>query len=503
MPLDPLRSGLHGLPFALLFAAAFAQQHACTPLNVSVAAPIFTTAPFFASWNLDSSRQRLFFDLNFSDPRLLYLASQIGGGRIRFGGTGNNYLFYGVGADAGACPPTVPFRAECLNATLLDALLAVSATARAPLLFGLNLQPVGGGPPGAPFNASNARALMGYLHAKAPGAVAAFELGNELEGKVSAAEAAAAFLALDAVAAEVWAGGAARPALVGPDANGSPAARAAYLASFSAAAGGRIDALTYHEYIGASADNVLNGTFLDRTADNAATSLAIIRAANATINVFAGEIGPHTGDGANSSFAHCSNNRLCGRFGSTLWYADAMGASARAGVAAFFRQDLVGADYALVNTSAPGGGGASMTGGFTPSPDYYFLAVWQRLVGARVLDAGVANARQGVRVYAFCARAPSGGVAVLAINLEGEGRCVWWAAFEGAAVEAYAFTAGDGAGVESYGARLNGRLLALDGGGRLPSLSGAPAEVINASVALPPQSATLFYVPGAAPVACA
>ena len=143
-----------------------------------------------------------------------------------------------------------------------------------------------------------------------------------------------------------------------------------------------------------------------------------------------------------------------------------------------------------------------MTGGFTPSPDYYFLAVWQRLVGARVLDAGVANAGQDVRVYAFCAHA-SGGVALLAINLKSERRCVQWGAFEGAAVEAFAFTAGDGAGVESYGARLNGRLLALDGSGRLPSLSGAPAEVSNATVALPPQSATLFYVPGAAPVACA
>jgi hypothetical protein len=325
-------------PFSILAA------HPCKTLVVNITSPVFTTRPYYPSWNIDSSRQRIFFDVNFSDPRLLYLVTQIGGGRIRFGGTGNNYLFYDVGADRGKCPPPVPFRLECLNETLLDAVLTVSAAAASPLWFGLNLQPIGGGPPAAPFNTSNARALLQYIHARSPAAVAAFELGNELGKEVNASAAAAAFLALDAVVSDVWRGDASRPALVGPDADGSPAARAAYLAAFAAAAEGRVAALTYHEYIGASASNVLNATFLDRTAENAAAMAAIIRPANATIDIVAGEIGPHTGDGANSSFAHCSNNRLCGRFGSTLWYADAMGASARGGVAAFCRQDLVGAD---------------------------------------------------------------------------------------------------------------------------------------------------------------
>lgn len=68
--------------------------------------------------------------------------------------------------------------------------------------------------------------------------MAAFELGNELGKEVNASAAAAAFLALDAVVSDVWRGDASRPALVGPDADGSPAARAAYLAAFAAAAEG-------------------------------------------------------------------------------------------------------------------------------------------------------------------------------------------------------------------------------------------------------------------------
>ena len=144
-----------------------------------------------------------------------------------------------------------------------------------------------------------------------------------------------------------------------------------------------------------------------------------------------------------------------------------------------------------------------MTGGFTPSSDYYFLVAWKRVVGARVLDMGALNAGEDVRVYGFCEAGGGGAVALVALNLKNESRCVAWAAFSGAGgVEQYAFTAGDDAGVESYAVRLNGALLALGPGGALPSMAGVPAAVENATVALPPQSVTLLVVPGAAPAAC-
>ena len=56
----------------------------CAVLPINTYVPLFVTAPYFASWNIDPSRQRIFFDVDFSDARLLYLVRQIGGARIRF-----------------------------------------------------------------------------------------------------------------------------------------------------------------------------------------------------------------------------------------------------------------------------------------------------------------------------------------------------------------------------------------------------------------------------------
>jgi hypothetical protein len=65
------------------------------------------TAPYFASFNIDSSTDREFFMLDWSAPALLAAASglgQAGGAHVRLGGTGNNALYYDVG-DAPRCTP--------------------------------------------------------------------------------------------------------------------------------------------------------------------------------------------------------------------------------------------------------------------------------------------------------------------------------------------------------------------------------------------------------------
>ena len=121
---------------ALLPGLAFA----CISLSIEGSAPLSLTEEFYASWNIDSSRQRAFFDTNFSNPQLLYLASIIGGARIRFGGTGNDYLHYDV-PSASPCLPTQPFNYECLNTTWLDNLFALSSAADSPLIFGLCVSP--------------------------------------------------------------------------------------------------------------------------------------------------------------------------------------------------------------------------------------------------------------------------------------------------------------------------------------------------------------------------
>ena len=150
-----LARALAGLALALS-----ANAESCVALSVNISAPVSTTAPYFASWNIDASRDRLFFDITWDNATLVYLLSQIGGAHIRFGGTGNDALYYGLGG-APACGKTVDKVYECLNATTWDALVALSAAAASPIVLGLNIHPAGTtSPPKGPWNGTNARALL-------------------------------------------------------------------------------------------------------------------------------------------------------------------------------------------------------------------------------------------------------------------------------------------------------------------------------------------------------
>jgi hypothetical protein len=489
-----------------------AAPRACPAPSVNTLAPAFITDPGFASWTIDPSRNRAFFDINFTDPRLLALAAEIGNGAvIRFGGGGADLLAYGVPAQCDSPPPA--FGDECLNKSTLDALLGVAAAASARLVFGLNILPLGDGSPPPPWDPSAARGLLTYVR-DAGFPLAGVELGNERNAHgYTPAEQAAAFRTLAGLLEALWPAPP-RPRLWGPDADGAGAltdspARLAHLAAYLAAFVGNLSgvplaAVTFHEYIEVTSQTVLNGSALDASARNAAALVAAVRRVNPDVAVWGGEIGPHTGDsvGNTTNTGNCSGNKLCGRFGSCLWYADAMAASARAGVAGFARQDLVGASYALLNTSLPGEPGTAV-GAFTPSPDYYLLWLWQRLVGRAVLDVAPAGGGGGgaaaaaVRVYAFCSRNDTASVTLALINIGGAPACVGAPAFvpPGGALTVFTLTPGDAAeGVEAWGARLNGRLLALRAGGALPDLSGERVPAAG-GVTLPPTSVTLLVAP--------
>ena len=225
----------------------------CITLSIDGRAPLFTTEPFFASFNIDSSRQRSFFDTNFSDPRLLYLASVIGGGRIRFGGTGNDYLHYSV-AGAEPCKPTIPYLYECLNTTWWENLYALSSAADSPLIVGLNIT---GARAAAGWDPANAIALLRYARSRNQ-TMFALELGNEQNSKgMTYQQQAAAYAVLSAALDSVYpVGDPTRPLLVGPDPSGFHVApslepqmqsRLDYLTNFTNAAGGLLHAVTHHE----------------------------------------------------------------------------------------------------------------------------------------------------------------------------------------------------------------------------------------------------------------
>ena len=84
---------------------------------------------------------------------------------------------------------------------------------------------------------------------------------------------------------------------------------------------------------------------------------------------FAGEAG-----GAYDS----GRNGVTNAFNSPFWYLDQMALFAAGGHKSFCRQTLVGGWYGLLNVT-----------GFEPTPDYYSLLLWSRLMGPGVLSAQV------------------------------------------------------------------------------------------------------------------
>jgi len=228
----------------------------CDALAIDSPSPVNTLPSYFASWNVDASRQRSFFDVNFSDARLTYLASQISGANLRFGGTGNDFIYYEVPGEP-SCPPTVPYVNECLNASLFAGVAAIASAARAGLVFGLSLLPFNATYRPDPYprpvaawtwDSTNAAALL--RAAKASGTpLWGLELGNEVLGVAlnnrgerqpsltppppfsainlgrnskgfAASQQAAALFNLSAVLDDVYGAGPDRPVLVGPDPSG-------------------------------------------------------------------------------------------------------------------------------------------------------------------------------------------------------------------------------------------------------------------------------------------
>ena len=143
---------------------------------------------------------------------------------------------------------------------------------------------------------------------------------------MSAQQQAGAFVALAGVLDDVYgASGADRPFLVGPDthsfrdAGSKDADVLAYLAAFARAAGPVLHAVTHHECASGGgrgsllaarwhstphpcADieidylNVLQPAFLDTSAAIARKVVSAIRNVSASLQVYAGEIGPHNGE---------------------------------------------------------------------------------------------------------------------------------------------------------------------------------------------------------------
>ena len=482
-------------------------------VDVNTTTLLFRTSAHYNSWNIDASANRGFFKRDLSAPGLLQLARGLPGGYLRFGGSGNDALWYGDGI-GGMCAGAAPRQFNCLNATTLDALLALAEAASARLVFGLNLDNAGGGRhwdgQGA-WNSTNAEVLVRYLAAR--GQPYAFELGNEDNGHypaggLSPAQEARGFAQLAALVAKAYPAPARRPKIIGPDADYQDpnATQAAVYKGWAVDFLGNASALrvplhaaTLHEYI----DVGFNGTawtsldpdVLDRTGACADDFRNTVRDTCAAVGmpqpeVWAGEIGPHNGGSP-----PCDRSSMrWANFANSFWYVDALASKAAHGFSAFCRQDFIGADYGLLDCATQ-----------TPLPDYHVSRAWTQLMGAGVLAARVAAGPRTIRAYAHCAADGAADVVVLLLNLDVEsvdvevviGGAGGGGGGGGGSRTEWHFTAGAG-GLGGTGIRLGGVDLVWSEGQPLPPLPGASAPSAS-SVHMAPQSIAFVRVPAGAP----
>ncbi|MDE2404134.1 MAG: hypothetical protein KGM17_05395 [Sphingomonadales bacterium] len=178
--------------------------------------------------------------------------------------------------------------------------------------------------------------------------------------------------------------------------------------------------------------------------------------------------------------ASCGGDRWAASFLDTFRYVDQMGRLARQGVAVIMHNTLAASDYGLIDEQ-----------GLKPRPNYWAAVLWRRLMGEVVLDAG--PSRPGLHIYAHCLRGRSGGVAIVAINLDRTQPAR--VALAGAA-ERYMLTADQ---LSSETVMVNGRPLML-AGDDLPAIRSETVEAGH--IALPPASISFLSAPRAANRAC-
>ena len=87
----------------------------------------------YASWNVDSSYNRGFFHINFTNPNLRAAAASLRPSTMRFGGSGNDYLTY---LRCSSANDSDAF--GCLNATHLADFHGLVEAAGADFLFGVS-----------------------------------------------------------------------------------------------------------------------------------------------------------------------------------------------------------------------------------------------------------------------------------------------------------------------------------------------------------------------------
>lgn len=212
--------------------------------------------------------------------------------------------------------------------------------------------------------------------------------------------------------------------------------------------------------------------------------------------------------GETASFWAGGRGNVSNRFASGFFYLPQLAALAARGYLTHIRQDLAGGDYGMLDLLLDDAGAVV---DFSPNPDYFLHALWQRLVAGTALLANVSAPADAprVRAWAACAARAAGGarggVTVVFANFDPAPAPVALALVGGAPLggdrHEYVLTAGDGAGLASKVLALNGAALAMSEHLSLPAFPPAVAPA-SAPLVLPPLSYGFLVLPEAGAPAC-
>ena len=179
--------------------------------------------------------------------------------------------------------------------------------------------------------------------------------------------------------------------------------------------------------------------------------------------------------------AACGGTKWQPTFLDTFRYLDTQARLAKQGLDAIFTHALISGSNGVIDEKT-----------LQPNADYWAALLWRKLMGTRVLDAG--PTQPGLHVYAHCQRGASGGVTVLAINLD---KTPAKLDVSGPA-DLYALTATE---LQSKTVLLNGQPLALGADDTLPVLEAT--RVSAKHVTLAPTSVNFLTLSKANNASCA
>ena len=166
----------------------------------------------------------------------------------------------------------------------------------------------------------------------------------------------------------------------------------------------------------------------------------------------------------------------------TFRYLDTTARLARQGLDAVFTHALISGTNEIIDERT-----------FQPNASYWSAVLWRRLMGTGVLDAG--QSHPGLNLYAHRLRGVSGGVVLLAINLDDSPDSISVSVSGDA--EVYALTAPD---LQGRSVQLNGTLLSLTPNDELPAMG--PARIDGRTVAIALASSAFVAFPKANNPAC-